>query len=238
MISNKNNSYDYDFGFSRFPDGFKFKYNDDGEICFSTDCSTWAKRVLNNLPLPEFLESEAFNPPSEILSFPDFGTIEKKKKWKKEKVGNYIEDCEFCGSFMEKTFRFCGKLVCEPCNQFLKYEKCFLLSCGNMNRFCKIFIEDCEKTNIPFNLRFIRDNDSTFCQYCYEENVRSRDLYFRYNTGQNWIEHNEYDQDWEQVVQNMYNQYTDEDYQAEACRICESENGGSICRDCRLNGFW
>ena len=160
-------------GFSRFPDGSKFKYDEDGEICLATDCSTWAKRLLNNLPFADYIESEEFVPPSEFLSFPEFGTLEKKKKGKKESVGNYIEDCEFCGVYMEKTFSFQGKLVCKKCITLLKREKC--LTCSNSNQYAQLFIDDVEE--IPFSNRYIKDETDKEAEYCQDCSYKIKMVY-------------------------------------------------------------
>ena len=112
-------SYDYESGFSNFSDGFKFCYSEDGDICLSTDCSTWAKKLIHNLPLSDYIESEAFIPPK-VLHFPEFGTKRKKKKRtqeektqektqeRKESVGNYIERrCRVCGDFTGDEENIC-----------------------------------------------------------------------------------------------------------------------------------
>jgi len=158
-------TYDYSCGFSRFPDGSKFKYGHDGEVCLSTDCSSWAKRLLHNLPLPDYIDSEALVPPYEFLSFPEFGTLEKKKL-RKESVGNYIEDCEFCGEYMEKSFRFYKNLICGPCNQALKKEKCSLCK-ERPNMYAEMFMEDYD-TSAPFGTRFVKNMvvDSNIYYYC------------------------------------------------------------------------
>ena len=203
-------SYDYSAltGFSYFPDGSKFKYNEDGEVCLSTDCSNWAKRLLHNLPLPDYIDSEELVPPCDFLSFPEFGTQDRRKKVKKESVGNYIEDCEFCGDYMEKNFSFYGKLVCEHCIQVLKKEKC--MYCSKHNMYADIFIEE-DYSSVPFGARFVKDNvydtDSFwYCNACYEyvTHIGKKEGYNR----------------------------------LEACQNCGTENVGPLCYLCRvLEGF-
>ena len=90
-------SYDYNCGFSQFPDGWKFKYNQEGEICFSTDCSTWSKILLNNMKIDDYIYSSQFVP-EKILYFPNFGNTKKYKKSRRdtETINNYIDTCDFC----------------------------------------------------------------------------------------------------------------------------------------------
>lgn len=189
MNSTTKVSYDYS-GFSKFPDGSKFKYNEEGEICLSTDCSNWAKRLLHNLPLHDYIDSEELVPPSEFLSFPEFGSRERmKRKGRKESVGNYIEDCEFCGEYMEKTFQFYGKLVCESCITFLKKEKCSL--CSMHNIYVDMFIED--YISIPFETRFVKnmmvDSDIYFyCNTCYKKLSEITYSYFTADMQESWFE--------------------------------------------------
>jgi hypothetical protein len=224
MINTEVVSYDYlECGFSRFPDGSKFKYGNDGEICLATDCSTWAKRLINNLPLPDYIDSGALVP-SETLSFPEFGTRERKKG-KKESVGNYIEDCEFCGEYMEKTFRFYGKLVCKVCIVRLKEdEKC--LTCTSINQYAELFTNDVEKT--PFGQRYIKDDESDYCEDC---SCRLKMVYKNdpilgaYYHSHLLITRGEEDDDYDRFFQIMIQEH---------CQVCGEESiNSSICRDCR-----
>ena len=215
-------SYDYteSCGFSMFPDGSKFKYGDDGEICLATDCSTWAKRLINNLPLPDYIESETLVPP-ETLSFPEFGTLERKKR-KKESVGKYIEDCEFCGEYMEKTYSFFGKLVCKVCITHLKNEKC--LTCTNNNQHAQLFVDDVE--DLPFGQRYIKDEDDKESDYCRICNYQLKMVYEK-----------------DPILGAYYHSYLlaggDDDrfYESmieDTCQVCGEECGNSsLCRDCR-----
>ena len=211
-------------GFSKFPDGSKFKYNEDGEVCLATDCSTWAKRLLHDLPLPDYIDSDQLVLPSEFLSFPEFGTRERRKKVKKESVGNYIEDCEFCGDYMEKTFRFFGKLVCEPCIQVLKRETC--MHCSNHNMYADIFIEE-DYNSVPFGARFVKDmtvdTDSYwYCNTCYQNVSRLTN-----NEEESWFQaYNRLDEGY-----NLF--YLDT--HLEACPSCGNESGGSLCYWCRVH---
>ena len=193
MISNNENiSYDYQSGFSRFTDGSKFKYNDQGDICLSTGCSTWAKRLLHDVPLSMYIQAEEeVQPLSDFLTFPEFGTLKRKRQWKKESVGNYIEDCEYCGEYMEKTFRFYGKLVCFQCRESLKKQNCD--RCDDFNSHVNTFIEDCEKSDVPFNTRFIKNikmeisSDIYFyCNSCKENLSRGYTSYL--NDTSSWDE--------------------------------------------------
>ena len=229
MATNMEYTYDYSSneyscGFSRFPDGSKFKYGHDGEVCLSTDCSSWAKRLLHNLPLPDYIDSEELVPPSEFLSFPEFGTLEKKKM-RKESVGNYIEDCEFCGQYMDKTFRFYKNLVCEPCNKVLNKEKCTLCN-ERPNMYAEMFIED-YNTSVPFVTRFLKDMtvDSDiyyYCTTCNDNLAQLSNAYFNGNdTGETWFQ--------------AYNRMHQEDfYELETCPGCGANTGGSICYWCRI----
>jgi len=210
MDSTKIVSYDYAndscaCGFSKFPDGFKFKYNEDGEVCLSTDCSTWAKRLLNNLPLNDYIESESFVPPSEFLSFPEFGSQERKKN-RKESVGNYIEDCDLCGEYMEKTFSFYGRLICKNCNHFLQSEKCLL--CKNeQNKFSKRFL----------STRVIHKKGSTdeYCSTCWRNLMQLANSYFNRIPNEGRVSSD------------------DEDEFDDTCLGC-GDNTGGICYWCRI----
>ena len=221
MASNMEYTYDYNScGFSRFQDGFKFKYGHDGEVCLATDCSNWAKRLLHNLPLPDYIDSEALVPPSEFLSFPDFGTLERKKM-RKESVGKYIEDCEFCGQYMEKTFRFYKNLVCEPCNEALKREKCSLCK-ESPNMYAEMFIEN-HDISVPFGTGFIKNITLTvdsdiyyYCSRCKDNLTHLSNSYFNRSN------------DMEE-----YNRMQQEDYDLEACPGCGANTGG-ICYWCRI----
>lgn len=170
-------SYDYESpcGFSKFPDGSKFKYNGDGEVCLSTDCSTWAKRLLHNLPLPDYIDSEAFVPPCEFLSFPMFGTQERRRKQRrKESVSNYIENCECCGTYMEKTFYIDieeYKLICESCNQFLQQHNCALCK-GRPNKFVERFVKS--KTPLDETIAV----EEQYCVTCWGNLSQLSNAYF------------------------------------------------------------
>ena len=207
-------SYDYSCGFSNFPDGFKFRYSEDGDICIATDCSTWAKKLINNLPLSDYIDCEAFIPPA-VLHFPEFGTRERKKK-RKESVGNYIENCECCNQHIDTTFSFFGKLVCDSCNSELKLQKCKF--CDSKNRIAEMFCnegrvykqEDLETEDFCLQLtlyNMMRD----YCSKCYKEDYDSL-IYFRQ------------EEDYE------------EDY-GEGCRLCRgyTDGEGDICYYCENN---
>lgn len=214
-------SYDYvpDYcGFSMFQDGSKFKYDEDGEICLATDGSTWAKRLINNMPLPDYIDSKSLIPPVETLLFPEFGSLERKKK-KKESVGNYIEDCEFCGKYMEKTFSFYGKLVCEGCIARLKDERC--LTCSNKNQYAELFVDDVE--DLPFEQRYVKDeadNEADYCQIC---SCRLKMVY-----------------EDDPILGAYYHSYLltggedDRFYESMTCQVCgENCGNSSLCQDCR-----
>ena len=201
-------------GFSRFPDGSKFKYDEDGEICLATDCSTWAKRLLNNLPFADYIESEEFVPPSEFLSFPEFGTLEKKKKGKKESIGNYIEDCEFCGEHMDETFACYivegeHKLICDECNDFVKREKCLLCK-GRPNRYVEHFLNT--KGVVPTSKCLCGGED--YCSTCWDNLTRLSNSYFNeFPEGRPY--HSGYDGD------------------LDLCPQCGDDSGGGLCYWCR-----
>ena len=208
---------DYSYsGFSNFPDGFKFKYNKDGEICLATDCSTWAKKLVDNMPLPEYLESEALVPP-EVLHFPEFGTQERKKR-RKESVGNYIENCESCNFYMDKTFNFYGRLVCEDCNNELKKQKC---SCGSNNRIAEMFCNEGKVYQAPYCDDFcleltLWNTMRYYCSKCYREEYAPG----IYST---------------MKLEILRQDTEDEDY-GEGCRVCfgPTAGEGDICYYCRV----
>lgn len=224
-------SYDYsplDYcGFSSFSDGSKFRYSN-GDICLATDSSTWAKRLINNVPIQDYIDSKALVPP-ESLFFPEFGTLEKKKK-KKEAVGNYIEDCEFCGEYMEKTYRFYGKLVCKICIPLLEKEKC--LTCSNINKYAELFTNDVEDS--PFCQRYIKDEadkEANYCNDCsfkikmvYQDDKLLGSSYHSYLlSGAGSCEDDE-EEYYERMYQGMIEKH---------CRICGDESEmDSICRNC------
>ena len=207
MISNNENNYDY-------------------LSCGLNDCcSTWAKRLVNNLPL-----SEVLIPPSEFLSFPEFGTLEKKKM-RKESVGNYIEDCEFCGQYMGKTFTFYGKLVCEGCISLLKSQMC--LTCSNINKYAEMFTNDTEQTEVPFNQRYIQEGhggESNYCEVC-SNNIKSvyksdPILGAYYHSRLLSMSESEDDYDY---YNRLYQDMTEE-----TCQVCGDVSiDSSICQDCK-----
>ena len=205
-------------GFSNFSDGFKFKYNEDGEICLVTDCSTWAKKLLNNMPLPEYLESEALVPP-EVLHFPEFGTQDRKKKKIKESVGNYIENCEACKIPMNTTHSFYGRLVCDFCITELKKQKC---NCGANNRIAEMFCDEGKVYQAPYCHDYCLEltlwNTMRFyCSKCYREEY----LPGLYANTQFEILRQDSD---------------DEGYDEEGCRVCRGPTAGAgdICYYCRI----
>ena len=225
MNTNTEVSYDY-CGFSSFSDGSNFRYSNNGDICLANDGSTWAKRLINNAPLQDYIDSKELVP-AESLLFPEFGTLEKKKK-KKETVGNYIEDCEFCGEYMEKTFTFYGKLVCKECASRLKNEKC--LTCSNINKYADLFTNDAEET--PFCQRYIKDEtdkESYYCNVCsfrlkmvYEDDKLLGASYHSYllSGGGDLYENEDYDRMYESMIEKH-------------CQICGDESGiDSVCRNC------
>jgi hypothetical protein len=192
MNSNNKMSYDYQTGFSRFKDGSKFKYNDKGDICLATDCSNWAKRLLHDVPLSVYFQVEELNPSTDFLTFPEFGELKRKKKGQKETVGNYIEDCEHCGKYMEKTFRFYGKLVCSDCKKNLQKQNCD--RCGEKNMYVDMFIEDCDSS---FEQRFMKtaciSSDIYFyCNNCIENLSQ---VYSSYFTGTS---------SWDHILEGIY----------------------------------
>lgn len=210
-------SYDYS-GLSNFPDGFKFRYSEDGDICFATDCSTWAKKLINNLPLSVYLESEALVPP-EVLHFPEFGTRERKKL-RKESVGNYIEDCESCKQHMDATFSFCGRLVCYSCNNELKRQKCNC--CGAKNRIAELFCNEGKVYQAPYCEDYFLEltlwnTMSYYCSNCYKEEYAS---YIYSNIQMDFLRQDDYEEDY-----------------GEGCRVCRGPTAGQgdICYYCRVD---
>lgn len=222
----KKESYDYscESGFSNFPDGFKFRYSEDGDICLSTDCSTWAKKLIHNLPLSDYIESEGFTPPK-VLHFPEFGTREKKKK-RKESVGNYIENCESCNRQMDTTFSFFGRLVCEQCNIELKKQKCRF--CGFKNRIAELFCNEgkvyqsFEAQTQDYCLELtLYHMMSDYCENCYKEEYTSG-IYGK-------------------IQMEFFEQADDDFFQGvrRSCRVCGDFTGdeGLICYYCISLGF-
>ena len=235
---NKSIDMTIDSGFSNFSDGFKFKYNKEGEICLATDCSTWAKKLVNNMNLPDYLESEALVPP-EVLHFPEFGTREKKKR-RKESVGNYIENCEACNNYMDKTFNFYGRLVCDFCINELKKQKC---SCGANNRIAEMFCnegkiyqaQECEDYCLEMTLwNMMR----YYCSKCYHEEYALG----TYSTMQFEIllQDEEDDEDYDderrrQDYELLRQEYEYEEDYGEGCRICRGYTAGQdICYYCTV----
>lgn len=207
MVSNIKDNNEY-IGFSRFKDGFKFKYDSNGEVCLSTDCSTWAKRVLNNMPLFDFIDSKQYIPPSEFLTFPEFGTLKQKKR-RRESIDNYIEDCEFCGNYMEKSFKVGEKLICEHCNLFLKTETCSL--CKNLNIYHNMFLDYYDKNSVSFQTTLINNNNMTV----------DSNIFFYCKTCNDNLSLYQYDTE----------------FDLEACPGCGVEDSaGSLCYMCRYEG--
>lgn len=209
-------SYDYESGFSNFSDGFKFCYSEDGDICLSTDCSTWAKKLIHKLPLSDYIECESFVPPK-VLHFPEFGT-KKRTQQRKESVGNYIENCESCNRYMDTTFSFFGRLVCEQCNIELEKQKCRL--CGSKNRIAELFCNEGKvyqsSQTQDYCLELTLYNMmSDYCENCYKEEDNSA---------------MEFLQEGDDDFQN---------YNERRCRVCGDFTGDeeNICYYCISLGF-
>ena len=125
-------------GFSHFTDSKKFKYNEYGEILISTDSSSWANKLLNNMKLDDYFESESLIP---IIptNFPNFESQKKIKKGKKESVGNLIEECDICNApFENYAHRLINntnntyKLTCQICFKFaMNINICKVANCCN-----------------------------------------------------------------------------------------------------------
>ena len=157
---------------NNFKDGSKFKYNNKGQVCFSNDCSSWAKRVLHNLPLDDYLESEALVPPKAPFTVPNFGTKERPPKQKKETIDNYVEACESCTCPFEGswTYQFYGKLVCKRCLGYFKKQVCRV--CKQPTVLAKEFIQYAGPSDFVdyFVFQVLIKNDEpllcTFCEPC------------------------------------------------------------------------
>ena len=224
-IEKKDYQYEYSTGcgFSNFPDGFKFRYTEDGDICLSTDCSTWAKKLINNVRLSDYLECESLVPP-EVLHFPEFGTQERKKS-RKESIGNYIENCESCNRHMDTTFSFCGRLVCDQCNFELKKQKCRY--CGSNNRIAEFFCNEgkvyqsSEAQTGDYCLELaLYHMMFDYCSKCYKQEYASG-IYSRIQ-----FDFLEQEDDYEYVHH-------------ERCRVCgdATDGGDLICYYCTNLGF-
>lgn len=110
-----------------FKDAHKFGKAEDGSIVFKTDCSTWAKVLLNNLPLDAHLFSQITSP--EIIcnfgfSQPPVCHVEKKRilknrlrlKRKKNPIG--IEKVE---EEDNETVEWDHRPRCEHCDMLLEF---------------------------------------------------------------------------------------------------------------------
>lgn len=209
--------------FSRFTDDTKvFKYSRDGDICISTDCSTWAKVLLNDMKLSDYIDSEALVPTEDPFTFPNFGTREKTKR-RKESVGNYIEECELCNSSMETVHRFNGfesYLVCTDCYEYskgLRWLNCIYCHRKSTVKY-DMFIDGTYKKNILYTTSFLWD---TTCKDCIEE---------RYG----YIERVPIEQ---LPTEELYFDPLDQEnyYDDEICISCREENsGGGFCYYCRM----
>jgi hypothetical protein len=236
------NIYDYSnscsaiCGFSHFTDDKEFKYGNDGDICISTNSSTWAKKLLNNMRLDDYLESESFVPPPE-LTFPNFGTRDKPKKGVKESVGNYIESCELCQDSLEKgahrLVNIDNKLVCFDCFDYVnnKSHMCFFCKC-QPTHYYTMFL------NGSLDLTEQIHDENNYCKDCIKKLFQTqRPTYYLF--GQyilNQYEDQPYEQD---EYQYEYQQDEQEEYQQEdVCLSCgEYNTDGGICYYCRVNRF-
>jgi hypothetical protein len=140
-VSNKDMDYVETEGFSHFTDSKKFKYNEYGEILISTGSSSWANKLLNNMKIDDYFESEAVIPviPTHFQQFENQKKIQKNKK---ESVKNLIEECEICNiSFENYAHRlyytaecYTDKLVCLSCFDYENNKiKCNDPECNNPN---------------------------------------------------------------------------------------------------------
>jgi hypothetical protein len=196
-------------GFSYFNDSKEFKYDNDGDIRISTDCSSWSKVLLNNMKLDDYLYSEALVP-SDFLAFPVFKNNKRIKK-RKESVGNYIENCEFCDEYLEKSYRFEDKIVCFGCMYYINLERC--IECDEPNIQCCNFMK-CS----PENRKIMRWNWYNSVNYYTEHSYCEKCYCPRY-------------------YQDMYSHYYEYDLEDDNCTICGSESGHGICSTCRMHEF-
>lgn len=228
----KVDSYDYDT-FSRFTNDKKeFKHGADGDIYISTDCSSWKDVLLNNMKLSDFIDSEALVPP-ETLTFPNFGTREKKKN-RKETVGNYIDSCELCeGSLETGTFRFhCGVdkyLICSDCNKYAKREltKKYCIYCHqNPPEHYNMFIDGRYKEYL------VSPYKEMMCVHCIL--YRFGDYALTDIPNQGVVQDEDYHSDEEHYP--IVQQDDDFEYEEEICISCRGESsGGGICYWCRVD---
>jgi hypothetical protein len=112
QIESKINDYDVENPFNNFRDSLKFKYNDNGDICISTDKTSWVRVLLNNMKLDDYFQSENTVP---VLSFP---CVQNKIncKSRKKAIQDNLELCEICDSELDlDRYIYQKKIVCCSC---------------------------------------------------------------------------------------------------------------------------
>jgi hypothetical protein len=167
--------YEYNI-FSKFTDKLNFKYNAYGDICISTDCSSWSKVLMNNMRIDDYFEGENITPSSEFLSFPNFGTKTRTIKKKKESIEDYIDLCECCNGKLDiDRYIHNKKIICIHCMDRI----------NNLCSVCKkndtIFIEKINDRTIIKKGRktvysdtgknYFIENSESYCKPCYREYI-------------------------------------------------------------------
>ena len=171
---NDYNDYDYDI-FSKFTDKLNFDYNACGDICISTDCSSWSKVLLNNMRLDDYFESENTTPSSEFLSFPNFGTKKREKK-KKETVEDYVDLCECCNHKLDiDRYIHNKKIICFQCMDQMNN---VCLACKNNDTIFREKIKDGtimkkgrDSVYSDTGKYCLIEYSKTYCKPCYREYV-------------------------------------------------------------------
>jgi hypothetical protein len=151
--------------FLQFKDGSKFKYNENGQVCLATNCTTWAKRLLHNLPLDDYLASESLVPPKDPFTSPNFGTKKRQKKIK-ESIDNYTANCAYCDRPFEGiwTHQFHGKLVCIGCLKYFKKQVCSF--CFQKTVFAEEFIKHSGDKSFIEDYDWTKDFHRSMCNLC------------------------------------------------------------------------
>ena len=160
----ENMNQDMNQDMTMFKDAKKFTTKIDGDIHISTDCSTWAKVLINNLKLDDYLYSEQCLPPFELL-LPNFGTREKKKK-------KHIEEpCESCGDELGlDRYIHRKKIICLPCMNHVK--NC----CSSCKQNYTLLYQEKNKLIPPIMFAYIDfqahiNGITTYCKNCYRIHV-------------------------------------------------------------------
>ena len=96
--------------FDTFNDGYKFKYNHDGNIVFKYNNSCWKNVLLNNMLLNDYIHSQQVIPQVEITPIYDMDINQKILKY--ENNDNCMMDTFYNkGKFKNNKFIFSRKKI-------------------------------------------------------------------------------------------------------------------------------